>query len=311
MEKRVVSLPLSGCVIIPSTQTVAPGPLLQLMIDAFCRVTKGVIVVKCASGMGKSLAARYLLSKASRGMMFVGSAVSGSYSKALTRAVGAPDTVDAAGWLRDLFEAITKRPQPLTWKDKITNHFRTVSRACTNPPVEQDENLNSTSYEQEAQLQRVVPCNVLILDSFDIPEYLCMEGSHGDEDWKLMSGVRDLADELGVLVFVITQKQTIANRLLQLNMWQRVWALEGLVERKPDLGEDGEYMNPSWQEIEWDVDQLRQVLRCHGYPNQLVDRVDVNRGDTPRAVLYRADKARGDLERDEPANSAGPRNLIV
>ena len=311
IEKRVVSLPLSGDVIIPSTQTVASGPLLQLMINAFCGVTRGVIVVKCASGKGKSLAARYLLSKASRGMMFVGSAESGSYSKALSKAVGAPDTVGVAGWLRDLFEAITKRPQPLTWKDKVTNLFRTVSRACINPPVEQDENLNSTSDEQEAQLQRVAPRNVVILDSFDIPGHLDMEGSHGDEDWKLTSGVRDLADALGVLVFVITQEQTIANRLLQLNIWERVWALEGLVERKPDLGEDGKHVNPSWQEIEWDVDQLRQVLRCHGYPNQLVDRVDVNRGDTPRAVLCRADKARGDLERDEPANSASPRNLAV
>ena len=69
IEKRVVSLPLSGDVIIPSTKTVAPGPLLQLLIDAFCSVTRGVIVVKCASGKGKSLAARYLLSKASRGMI--------------------------------------------------------------------------------------------------------------------------------------------------------------------------------------------------------------------------------------------------
>jgi hypothetical protein len=72
-------------------------------------------------------------------------------------------------------------------------------------------------------------------------------------------------------------------------------------ERKPDLGEDGKYVNPSWQEIEWDVDQLRQVLRCHVYPKQLVDQVTVNQGDTPRAVLYRADKARGGLERFEPA----------
>ena len=106
IEKRVVRLPLSGSVIIPSTQTVAPGPLLQLMIDAFCHVTKGVIVVKCASGMGKSLAARYLLSKASRGMMFVGSAESGSYSKALSKAVGAPDTVGVAGWLRESHESL-------------------------------------------------------------------------------------------------------------------------------------------------------------------------------------------------------------
>jgi acyl-CoA reductase-like NAD-dependent aldehyde dehydrogenase len=103
IEKRVASLPLGGDVIIPSTQTVASGPLLQLMMNAFCSVTKGVIVVKCASGKGKSLAARYLLSKASRGMMFVGSAEIGSYSKALTKAVGAPDAMGAAGWLRDLF----------------------------------------------------------------------------------------------------------------------------------------------------------------------------------------------------------------
>jgi hypothetical protein len=72
----------------------------------------------------------------------------------------------------------------------------------------------------------------------------------------VISGVCDLPDVSGVLVFVITQEQTIANRLLQLNMWERVWALEGLVERKPDLGEDCKYVNPSWQEIEWDVDQL-------------------------------------------------------
>jgi hypothetical protein len=170
-------------------------------------------------------------------------------------------------------------------KSQISSEL-SLARACTNPPVEQDENLKSTSDEQEAQLQRVVPRNVLILDSFDIPGYLDMEGSHVDENRKLISGVRDLADALGVLVFVITQEQTIANRLLKLNVWERVWALEGLVERKPDLGKDGIYVNPCWQEIEWDVDQLRQVLRCHGYANQLVDRVAVSRGDTPRAVLY-------------------------
>jgi len=258
-EKRVFNpKPLPG--------SFAPSSLLQCMLNVYESSETGVVVVYSESGLGKSVAARLVLSKASRGIMFAGKLPShGIYWKHVAGLLGVPkerNYEDFYGWVNVLIEQTVRVPrQPLL-------------RSCFAPDVPLELDL---PVEFDVAMPRRP---LLVFDDFD---------EVSQEDYNFMKVVFDLADTHDALVLVLTSDKPTANRLLKQNHWRRIRPLEGSYDDKRKRRiPDGTYDDPHWMQMNWTQAQLECLLRCHGFTDAEIFQVSAVDAENPYDVLRRA-----------------------
>ena len=271
----LTSLPTNGFV---------PSALMGCMLEAWTRNFAGVEVVYSKSGIGKSIAGIMVLNRASRGIMFGGKARSdGIYWKKVASQLDIPEQRDFQNfdeWVQVLVQCIAETPAEENEHTGLLQSgaalFQRVCRACTGT----DEVENELALPPEFDFD--LPSRpVLIFDDFD---------QVTDEDINFISVVYNMADVYKVLVFVLTSRRDVANKLCKLNHWRRVRPLAGLYDAsipRVTLADDT-YADPTWNDLEWSQGLLRRLLKCHGYTQDDINSLDPQNNENPWDLLLRA-----------------------
>ena len=258
----------------PLPQSFAPSLILQNMLNTYKSGDTGVVIVYAESGLGKSVSARLVFNKASRGIMFGGKPrTDGIYWKLVAGQLQVPkyhDFKHLHSWVDVLFQKTARTEEQCAW--------RIPSLTC----VGREE---TTDLPLPIEFEEPLPKRpIIVFDDFD--EVL-------QEDINFMKVIFLKADDYDILVIVLTADALTANKLCKLNHWRRVAPMEGSFNAgaKRRLS-DGKFNDPVWIPMAWEKRQLERLLQCHGFTAMEIRALDVQAEENPYDLLKRARRRR-------------------